>query len=96
MQKACEQHNGAFKFLYPLNLSIKEKIGAIVASYGADGVEYSPEVGSLHCINFMELISSHESLLSRKYIRSVYSLECCLDEGKLMYLPHCTGRHTLF
>lgn len=47
VQRACEQHNGEFKFLYPLNLSIKEKIAAIVASYGADGVEYSPEVRAL-------------------------------------------------
>lgn len=43
VQKACEQHNGEFKFLYPLDISIKEKIEAIAASYGAAGVEYSPE-----------------------------------------------------
>jgi formate--tetrahydrofolate ligase len=43
VQKACEQQNGVFKFLYPLDLGIKEKIGMIAKSYGADGVEYSLE-----------------------------------------------------
>lgn len=43
VQKACEQHSGEFKFLYPLDISIKEKIEAIAKSYGAAGVEYSPE-----------------------------------------------------
>lgn len=33
----------AFKFLYPLEFSIKEKIEAIAAYYGADGVDYEPE-----------------------------------------------------
>jgi formyltetrahydrofolate synthetase len=33
----------AFKFLYPLEASLKEKIGAIARYYGADGVDYSPE-----------------------------------------------------
>lgn len=33
-----------FKFLYPLEMSIKEKIETICKNiYGADGVEYSPE-----------------------------------------------------
>ncbi|MEA3337725.1 MAG: formate--tetrahydrofolate ligase [Chloroflexota bacterium] len=40
---ACEQPKD-FKFLYPLDLSIKEKIETIAAQvYGADGVEYTPE-----------------------------------------------------
>jgi methylenetetrahydrofolate dehydrogenase (NADP+)/methenyltetrahydrofolate cyclohydrolase/formyltetrahydrofolate synthetase len=39
---ACEQPND-FKFLYPLELSIKEKIETIASKvYGADGVDYSP------------------------------------------------------
>ena len=40
---ACEKpHN--FKFLYPLEMSIKEKIETIVTQmYGGSGVEYSPE-----------------------------------------------------
>jgi methylenetetrahydrofolate dehydrogenase (NADP+)/methenyltetrahydrofolate cyclohydrolase/formyltetrahydrofolate synthetase len=39
---ACEQPND-FKFLYPLELSIKEKIETIASRvYGADGVDYSP------------------------------------------------------
>jgi methylenetetrahydrofolate dehydrogenase (NADP+)/methenyltetrahydrofolate cyclohydrolase/formyltetrahydrofolate synthetase len=39
---ACEQPND-FKFLYPLELSIKEKIETIASQvYGADGVDYSP------------------------------------------------------
>ena len=39
--KACEQPSD-FKFLYDVNLSIKEKIEAIATKiYGADGVEYS-------------------------------------------------------
>jgi methylenetetrahydrofolate dehydrogenase (NADP+)/methenyltetrahydrofolate cyclohydrolase/formyltetrahydrofolate synthetase len=37
-----EEHN--FKFLYPLEASIKEKIEAIATEiYGADGVDYSPD-----------------------------------------------------
>ncbi|OGO34169.1 MAG: formate--tetrahydrofolate ligase [Chloroflexi bacterium RBG_16_54_18] len=41
--KAAEKPTN-FKFLYPLNLSIKEKIEIICKQiYGADGVEYSPE-----------------------------------------------------
>jgi formyltetrahydrofolate synthetase len=40
---ACQKPR-AFKFLYPLELSIKEKIEAIVTKmYGGSGVEYSPE-----------------------------------------------------
>lgn len=41
--KACEEHRVPLKFLYPLDLSIKEKIEIIARSYGADGVEFSPE-----------------------------------------------------
>ncbi len=41
--KACEKPTN-FKFLYPLDLSIKEKIEIICKDiYGADGVDYSPE-----------------------------------------------------
>jgi formyltetrahydrofolate synthetase len=41
--KAAEQEN-AFKFLYPLDIPIKDKIEAIAMKvYGADGVDYSPE-----------------------------------------------------
>lgn len=57
VQRACEQHNGDFKFLYPLNLSIKEKIEAIVASYGADGVEYSHEVRDLSHPNNIVMVN---------------------------------------
>ncbi len=40
---ACEQPSN-FEFLYPLDLSIKEKIETIAKKmYGADGVEYSEE-----------------------------------------------------
>jgi len=40
---ACEQPSN-FQFLYPLDMSIKEKIETIAKKmYGADGVEYSPE-----------------------------------------------------
>jgi methylenetetrahydrofolate dehydrogenase (NADP+)/methenyltetrahydrofolate cyclohydrolase/formyltetrahydrofolate synthetase/formate--tetrahydrofolate ligase len=40
---ACEQP-GKFKFLYPLEMSIKDKIETIVREiYGGAGVEYSPE-----------------------------------------------------
>ena len=39
---ACEQPSD-FKFLYPLELSIKEKIETIATKvYGADGVDYTP------------------------------------------------------
>lgn len=41
VQKACENATQPIKFLYPLDISIKEKIDAIAKSYGASGVEYS-------------------------------------------------------
>jgi formyltetrahydrofolate synthetase len=41
--KACAQPSN-FKFLYPLEWSIKQKIETIASEvYGADGVDYSPE-----------------------------------------------------
>jgi formyltetrahydrofolate synthetase len=41
--EACQQPSD-FQFLYPLQLTIKEKIEAIATQiYGADGVEYSEE-----------------------------------------------------
>jgi formyltetrahydrofolate synthetase len=41
--KACEKPSN-FKFLYPLELSIKEKIEIVCKEiYGADGVDYLPE-----------------------------------------------------
>ncbi len=41
--KAAEREN-KFKFLYPLDIPIKEKIEMIATKvYGADGVDYSPE-----------------------------------------------------
>jgi formyltetrahydrofolate synthetase len=41
--KAADEPSN-FKFLYPLDLSIKEKIETIAKEiYGADGVDYSPE-----------------------------------------------------
>ncbi len=40
--EACEKANN-FRFLYPLDISIKEKIETIATRiYGADGVDYSP------------------------------------------------------
>lgn len=42
--KAAEEPSN-FKFLYPLDISIKDKIETIAKEiYGADGVDYSPEV----------------------------------------------------
>ena len=41
--KACEKPND-FKFLYPLDIPVKDKIEAIATKiYGADGVDYEPE-----------------------------------------------------
>ncbi|MCZ7574790.1 MAG: formate--tetrahydrofolate ligase [Ardenticatenaceae bacterium] len=40
---AATQKPKDFKFLYPLEASIKEKIETIARFYGADGVDYSPE-----------------------------------------------------
>jgi formyltetrahydrofolate synthetase len=42
VMKAANQPK-KFKFLYPLDISIKDKIDAIARFYGADGVDYSPE-----------------------------------------------------
>ncbi|KAG9459827.1 hypothetical protein H6P81_004335 [Aristolochia fimbriata] len=43
VQKACESQTESLKFLYPLDVSIKDKIAAIAKSYGASGVEYSEQ-----------------------------------------------------
>jgi methylenetetrahydrofolate dehydrogenase (NADP+)/methenyltetrahydrofolate cyclohydrolase/formyltetrahydrofolate synthetase/formate--tetrahydrofolate ligase len=44
--KACEKPSD-FKFLYPLDIPIKDKIETLATKvYGADGVEYSPEAES--------------------------------------------------
>ncbi len=43
VMKACEEPSN-FKFLYPLDMSLKEKIETIAKEvYGADGVDFSPE-----------------------------------------------------
>jgi methylenetetrahydrofolate dehydrogenase (NADP+) / methenyltetrahydrofolate cyclohydrolase / formyltetrahydrofolate synthetase len=43
---ACEQPSN-FQFLYPLDISIKEKIETIAKKvYGADGVDYTPEANA--------------------------------------------------
>jgi len=43
VMKACEKPSH-FRFLYPLDIPIKEKIETIATKvYGADGVDYSPE-----------------------------------------------------
>ncbi|KAL3637981.1 hypothetical protein CASFOL_018429 [Castilleja foliolosa] len=44
VQQACENVTHPLKFLYSLDISIKEKIEAIATSYGASGVEYSEQV----------------------------------------------------
>lgn len=49
VQKACENVTQPLKFLYPLDVSIKEKIEAIARSYGASGVEYSEQV-NMSCL----------------------------------------------
>lgn len=43
VEKACKSQTGPFKFLYPVESSIKEKIEVIAKSYGASGVEYSEQ-----------------------------------------------------
>lgn len=48
VQRACETVAEPFKFLYPLDISIKEKIEAIAKKYGASGVEYSEQVDSFN------------------------------------------------
>lgn len=53
VQKACENVAQPLKFLYPLELSIKEKIEAIAKSYGASGVEYSQQVISCLIYNLI-------------------------------------------
>ena len=47
VQKACGNVTQPLKFLYSLDISIKEKIEAIARSYGASGVEYSEQVKNL-------------------------------------------------
>ncbi|KAF8047209.1 hypothetical protein N665_3143s0002 [Sinapis alba] len=43
VEKACQNITQPLKFLYPLEISIKDKIEAIAKSYGASGVEYSDQ-----------------------------------------------------
>jgi methylenetetrahydrofolate dehydrogenase (NADP+)/methenyltetrahydrofolate cyclohydrolase/formyltetrahydrofolate synthetase/formate--tetrahydrofolate ligase len=42
---ACEEPS-AFKFLYPLDATIERKIEAIARTYGAEGVDYSPQAAA--------------------------------------------------
>ncbi|MEA3326510.1 MAG: formate--tetrahydrofolate ligase [Chloroflexota bacterium] len=52
--KAADKESN-FKFLYPLDMPIKEKIETIAREiYGADGVDYSPEA-ELHIEEFKQL-----------------------------------------
>lgn len=44
VEKACQNITQPLRFLYPLDISIKDKIEAIAKSYGASGVEYSDQV----------------------------------------------------
>ncbi|ERN11124.1 formate--tetrahydrofolate ligase [Amborella trichopoda] len=43
VQRASENQKQSLQFLYPLDISIKEKIEAIARSYGAASVEYSEQ-----------------------------------------------------
>ncbi|XP_010500615.1 PREDICTED: formate--tetrahydrofolate ligase [Camelina sativa] len=43
VEKACQNITHPLRFLYPLDISIKDKIEAIAKSYGASGVEYSDQ-----------------------------------------------------
>ncbi|CAH9099986.1 unnamed protein product [Cuscuta epithymum] len=43
VEKACKNVSQPFKFLYPLDIGIKDKIEAIAKSYGASGVDYSEQ-----------------------------------------------------
>ncbi|TYH75444.1 hypothetical protein ES332_D04G019400v1 [Gossypium tomentosum] len=43
VQRACASGIQQLKYLYPLDISIKEKIEAIAKSYGASGVEYTEQ-----------------------------------------------------
>ncbi|RID56892.1 hypothetical protein BRARA_F00308 [Brassica rapa] len=43
VEKACQNITQPLRFLYPLEISIKDKIEAIAKSYGASGVEYSDQ-----------------------------------------------------
>uniref|UniRef100_A0A1J3CDW4 Formate--tetrahydrofolate ligase n=1 Tax=Noccaea caerulescens TaxID=107243 RepID=A0A1J3CDW4_NOCCA len=43
VEKACQNITQPLRFLYPLDISIKDKIEAIAKSYGASGVEYSDQ-----------------------------------------------------
>ena len=44
LDAACEKGGGKFRFLYPLEAPVKEKVDAIARRmYGADGVDFSEE-----------------------------------------------------
>ncbi|KAL1192627.1 Formate--tetrahydrofolate ligase [Cardamine amara subsp. amara] len=43
VEKACQNITEPLRFLYPLDIGIKDKIEAIAKSYGASGVEYSDQ-----------------------------------------------------
>lgn len=77
--KAAEKPS-QFKFLYPLELSIKEKIETIAKEiYGADGVDYTPEaeeqIGSYTRLGFGSLpicmAKTHLSLTADPTIKGV-------------------------
>jgi formate--tetrahydrofolate ligase len=44
VESACEKGGAKFRFLYPLDAPVKDKIHVVATKmYGADGVDYSPE-----------------------------------------------------
>ncbi|KAJ0021352.1 hypothetical protein Pint_31147 [Pistacia integerrima] len=49
VRKACENVAQPLKFLYPLDISFKEKVEAIAKSSGSSGVEYSGQV-NISCL----------------------------------------------
>lgn len=74
VQRACENAANSFKFLYSLDISIKDKIEAIAKSYGASGVEYSEQVAS----SFLDLTTS-SSIFDKSGILSflIYIIDSC-------------------
>ncbi|GJU28134.1 formate--tetrahydrofolate ligase [Tanacetum coccineum] len=93
VQKACENATQPLKFLYPLDISIKEKIEAIARSFGASGVEYSKQVnidyytGMFDCSNigfdsevflFSLLTQKAEKQIEMYTIQGFSSLPICM------------------
>ncbi|GJV58675.1 formate--tetrahydrofolate ligase [Tanacetum coccineum] len=87
VQKACENATQPLKFLYPLDISIKEKIEAIARSYGASGVEYSEQFA------FFSLLTQKAEKQIKMYTKQGFSgLPICMAKTQYSFSDNASAK----